>query len=204
MAEEIDDLMQTLLEQLGSMGDEQLLQEPEPIKKESAEEPPIIEESSELEDLKPSDTVLTPVSELIPTDFRSVEDQQLSKNDEISVPSTGINVAKYLSKLDEVTESVLAACDADRKETQNVINTYRTAIDNAIDSGEEPLRMWVDGLVKAVEVKAGINTTAVKMMEATAKMLAATKSSIQINQQFNNPTSLTDLLDEPITDEDEY
>jgi len=154
-------------------------------------------------DLKPSNVVLTPIETLVPTDCRSVDDHQISKPS-TTVETPGISISKYLTRLDEVTDSVLSACAADRKEAQDVINLYRGAIQDSADNGEVPSRMWVDGLVKAVEVKASINNTAVKAMEATAKMLAATKSGIQINQQFNNPANLTDILDEALTDEDEY
>ncbi len=192
MAEDVNDAMLELLEQLDTV---EARDRANQIKFSKTKE-------KDVEDLKPSEAVLTPVSDLVPVDVRSVEDQG-TKSDELIQPS-GVDLSKYLSKLDDVTDSVLSACAADRKETQGVINIYRTAIDNAIDSGEDPSRMWVDGLVKAVEVKASINNTAVKVMEATAKMLAATKSGISINQQFNGPTNLSDILDEPMTDEDEY
>jgi predicted metal-dependent phosphotriesterase family hydrolase len=42
--------------------------------------------------------------------------------------------------------------------------------------------MYVDGLVKAVEVKANINGNAVKVMEGVAKMIAATKAGINVQQ----------------------
>jgi len=66
--------------------------------------------------------------------------------------------------------------------------------------------MWVDALVKAVEVKAGINSTAVKMVEANVKLLAATQSGIQINQQINTgaSSSLEEILSDPIGDDDEF
>ena len=60
---------------------------------------------------------------------------------------------------------------------------------NCLFSNKYPLGIKVaiphfDGLVKAVEVKANINTNAVKVMEGVAKMIAATKAGI--NVQNNN------------------
>jgi hypothetical protein len=69
--------------------------------------------------------------------------------------------------------------------------------------------MYVDGLVAAVEVKANINMTAVKILEANAKMLAATKaavSNVMVNQNVsvgNNDSDLVKILEEPLTKMDE-
>ena len=81
--------------------------------------------------------------------------------------------------------------------------------DDAIQKGREPARMFVDGLVKAIEVKANVNMTAVKMMEANSKMLAAIKASggIQVNNQnlsVVNNHDLEQILDQPMTHEDEF
>jgi len=70
--------------------------------------------------------------------------------------------------------------------------------------------MFIDGLVKAVEVKANINMTAVKMMEANAKMLASMKAttSVQVNNQnvsvTGNDHDLERILDEPMNADDEF
>ena len=121
-----------------------------------------------------------------------------------TIPS--IDVVKYHQRLDQVTEDVLSACRADRQETQDVIDLLRRQIDDAVNKNLPPARMWVDGLVKAVEVKAGINATAVKMVEANAKMLAATKAGVQIlNQNIQSGTEdLEDVLSKPLTEFDEF
>jgi hypothetical protein len=68
--------------------------------------------------------------------------------------------------------------------------------------------MYIDGMVKAVEVKANINMTAVKMIEANAKMLAATKATSNVlvsnNVSVGGDLDLEKILSEPITQEDEY
>lgn len=93
--------------------------------------------------------------------------------------STNINI--YLEKIDGVADEVLQACRSDRQEAQDVINMLRNQCDQAHQKNQLPARMYIDGLVKAVEVKANINTNAVKAMEAVAKMIAATKAGIMVN-----------------------
>jgi hypothetical protein len=69
--------------------------------------------------------------------------------------------------------------------------------------------MFVDGLVKALEVKSNVNMTAVKALEATAKMIATTKagSSVQVNNLNVGPGNSSDLesvLALPLSQDDEY
>lgn len=117
---------------------------------------------------------------------------------------------KYLSKLDDVTDEILTACRSDRQEAQEVIVLYKSQIEDALTSNRDPQRMYVDGLVQAVEVKSNINLTMVKIMEANAKMLASLKagSSLNIKNNINvaasNDKELENILDEPITEIDDY
>jgi hypothetical protein len=134
--------------------------------------------------------------------------QEIINTDEARKP---IDINKYLDRLDGVTEEVLNACRADRQEAQDVILMLRNEIDEAIKNNKQPSRMYVDGLVKAVEVKSTINMTAVKIIEANAKVLAATKvtsTSVQVNNNTLNVNGadkdLEQILDEPITADDEY
>lgn len=99
-----------------------------------------------------------------------------------SVEPEAVDITKYLRRLDDVTDDVLKACKADRAETQDLINLLRDQVENAIGTGSKLSTGIIESLVKAIEVKSNINTTAVKMIEANAKTLAATKSSINIQQ----------------------
>ena len=124
----------------------------------------------------------------------------------------GVDPHKYLKDLEDVTAEVLDACRSDRQEAQDTINIFRKQIIDAIEANRAPARMFIDGLVKAIEVKTNINGTAVKMIETNAKMLAALKVSAGTNVQINNMTgggseadnSLERILDEPMSHEDEY
>jgi hypothetical protein len=145
-------------------------------------------------------------SKLVVNDVRKFENKspdevQLSDEE----PIVGIQITKYLDKLDDVTDEVLAACRSDRQEAQEVIGIYKKAIEDAVSISKPPARMWVDGLVKAVEVKAGINANAVKMIEANAKMLAATKAGSTLNQQINiGGDNLDDVLSQELNEQDDY
>lgn len=125
-----------------------------------------------------------------------------------------VDTEKYFQALDEVTQEVLDACRSDRQEAQDIIGLFRTEINNATTQNRQPARMYVDGLVKALEVKTNINSTAVKMIETNAKMLAALKVNAGPNVQINNAnvtggltetdSSLEKILSEPMTHEDDF
>lgn len=105
-----------------------------------------------------------------------------------------VDIARYLDKMEGVADEVLQACRSDRQEAQEVINMLRGQCDMAHGRNQPPARMYVDGLVKSVEVKANINTNAVKVMEGVAKMIAATRAGLNI--QNNNVSVSTAELDE--------
>lgn len=106
------------------------------------------------------------------------------------------DVLKYLEKMDEVADEVLISCRNDRQEAQDVINMLKSQCDEAHSKDRPPARMYVDGLVKAVEVKANINGNAVKVMEGVAKMIAATKAGVNIqnNNLSVSGSELDDIL----------
>lgn len=122
--------------------------------------------------------------------------------------SESVDMHKYLRRLDDVTEDVLSACKSDRAEAQDLINILKEQVTISVTSGTKLSTGIVESLVKAIEVKSNINTTAVKMIEANAKTLAATKSSINIQQNaittagFDS-SALERLLSEPMTEMDE-
>lgn len=139
--------------------------------------------------------VMRPIDELTNIADKRVFDTEIpaikTVNEEQSV-----EIGKYLDKIDEVTDEVLQACRADRQETQDVINMMRNQCDMAHKNGSHPSKMYVEGLIKAVEVKTNINTNAIKMMESIAKMIAATKAGMimQNNNLTVSGAELDDIL----------
>lgn len=115
---------------------------------------------------------------------------------EDSQATESTDVLKYLEKMDEVADEVLISCRNDRQEAQDVINMLKSQCDDAHSKDRPPARMYVDGLVKAVEVKANINGNAVKVMEGVAKMIAATKAGVNIqnNNLSVSGSELDDIL----------
>ncbi len=134
---------------------------------------------------------------------------QLTETTLLELPLTDLR--KHFEQLDAVTDEVLQGARHDRQETQDAIKLMRGEIDKAIGNQTHPARMYVDNLVKALEVKATVNMTVVKIMEAKAKMLSATKVGTVINNtnNVNNQQNvidrdLTRLLEEPLGASDEY
>jgi len=143
----------------------------------------------------------------VPTPDAPTPDAQIAipqvqdASDEL-VPAYDVDVTKYFERYDSMAEEIFAACRDDRLEAQEVIIMCREQIGEAIDNDQSPSRMYVDSLVKAVEVKANVNDTAVKMIDAGAKLLSAAKN--QINIQQNNVSigdDLDDILNRPMDDE---
>lgn len=95
-----------------------------------------------------------------------------------------------IEQLQTVTTEVLQACRSDRQEAQEVIDDLKNRL-NSMSTNGPPSKALVDGLVKAVEVKANINQNAIRIMDTNAKYIAAFKSSISINN--NNTTVATDM-----------
>lgn len=126
-----------------------------------------------------------------------------------------VDVRKQFEQFDAVAEEVLQGTRHDRQETQDAINLCRGEIQKAIGGNDNPARMWVDNLTKALEIKATINLTAIKALEAKAKLLAATKAGIQVGIQNNlnanaatqvDPTLIELLNNNPLdsSGEDEF
>ena len=115
-----------------------------------------------------------------------------------------VNIKVYFERYEAMAEEIFAACRSDRQEAQSVLAMCKERVEDAIsnNSADRVPRMYVDALVKAVEVKANINDTAVKMIDAGAKLISAAKN--QINVQQNNVavgSDLNDILNQPMTDE---
>lgn len=218
MSEELDDDLKDLLDQLDEQ-DEFLPTEddiaeaqepepkPEPKPKPVKEEPPKPEppdENGPIAVATGDEVALRPIDELA-----EIKDQRRFDGSEHLVPASmaeemGTEVIKYLDKMEEVADEVLQACRSDRQEAQDVINMLRAQCDAAHNKSNSPARMYVDGLVKAVEVKANINGNAVKVMEGVAKMIAATKAGTNIHNNTVQVTGaeLDEILSRPGPDSD--
>jgi len=187
---EMDDEMRDLLEKLDENTDDQ--------------SPPF--------QLETEVSQLPSVDELKPSDVRKISYQPPPEPVVVEVEPPIVDMRKQFEQLEEITNEILQGARSDRQETQDAIVLLRGQIDLSIKNGGNPARMYVDNLVKALEVKAQINITAVKAIEAKAKMLAATKAGTVINNQITNANAniansdkhLIDILAEPLRSEDEY
>jgi len=150
-----------------------------------------------------------PVEELKPSDVRTLAEQpRPTVEPELPPPQLSLDIAKISEQLETTTTEVLQACRNDRQETQDVIDQLKGAANQFLNgSGQNPgnpgalPRGIIDNLVKALEVKAGINQTAVKMIEANGKLIAAIRPSTVIQNNMNVGTQDEDLksiLEEPM------
>jgi hypothetical protein len=198
----MDDDLQSLLNQLDIDGSDVDVTPPASNKPSDEKVENEVEQTSPE---KPNDqATVTSITVDTPTTTGVSEVQEVADTDVVN------HTKKYLTKLDDVTDEILTACRSDRQEAQEVIILYKSQIEDALTSNRDPQRMYVDGLVQAVEVKSNINLTMVKIMEANAKMLASLKagSSLNIKNNINvassNDKELENILDEPITEIDDY
>lgn len=111
-----------------------------------------------------------------------------------------VDIRKQFEQFDAIAEEVVQGTRHDRQETQDAINLCRGEIQKAVNNGQNPSRMWVDNLTKALEIKATVNLTAIKALEAKAKLLAATKAGIQVGIQNNNQANVSTMADNSLVD----
>jgi hypothetical protein len=154
-------------------------------------------EDSDADDVVELKTESTKIKQVILPETTSVPDDIIPVEEDI-------NIKIYFERYEAMAEEIFAACRSDRQEAQAVLAMCKERVEDAIrnDSADRVPRMYVDALVKAVEVKANINDTAVKMIDAGAKLISAAKN--QINVQQNNVavgSDLNDILNQPMTDE---
>jgi hypothetical protein len=115
----------------------------------------------------------------------------------INADVTPVDVQKMFKRMEDVTADVLQCAKDDRSQAELAIVMMKDAIDVAHAANKPASKTYVEGLIKAIEVKAGVNTTVVKIMEANAKLFAALKSGLQLqinNQNGGSTTSQEDLV----------
>jgi len=123
-----------------------------------------------------------------------------------------LDVKKYVQKAEGVLDEMLNSARNDRQEAQDTIDFLRTQVHGAV-SANKPAERWAEALITALEVKSGINATAVKAVEALGKIIAATKitgnvtNNLQVNNGGSGSVSASELkkvLEEPVTDADDF
>lgn len=122
---------------------------------------------------------------LRPADVRVIAPEASTEIVDQQQAELTVAIDEYRDQLRTVTNEVLDATRSDRKEAQDVIDMLRALVQG---QGNTPSKACVDGLVKAVEVKANINQNAINIMGVNAKFLAATKPSVNVK---NNNLSIT-------------
>lgn len=123
-------------------------------------------------------------------EVRNLVDSQIVETEPTSIVLSPlepvVDLRRQFEQFDAIAEEVIQGTRHDRQETQDAINLCRSEIQKAVNGNHNPSRMWVDNLTKALEIKATVNLTAIKALEAKAKLLAATKAGVQVGIQNNN------------------
>lgn len=119
-------------------------------------------------------------------------------------PSQVVDVGKHIERYESISEEILGSWRSDRTEAQGAIVVLRGLIDDTIAKGAQPSGTIMEVYVNAIKAKNDTNSNAIKVMENTIKLLAATKSSVTINNTQNNTIvgDLDSILADNIRDDD--
>lgn len=187
--EHLDDDVQDLLSQLSAEVDLEIEDE---IDRPHVEVPDFVDHSKQEEALKP-----------IPLEIKLDNDPI---NDTSSIPPLTVDIALKAQQIDQVTKSILDDCARDREQAQTIIDTLMNDMQQSVAKNGNVYVPLVEQLIKAVELKSGINTNAIKIAETNVKLIAATKSAGNIN--INNTStssvnaSLAEILSQPFSSSD--
>ena len=167
-----DQELQNLLEELSGDKDE-----PKDAPKEDAPE----------ENTEP--VAVKAVADLVPVEDAALVDAE-GAADEI------IDIKKFVAEHTRDYDSVRDNLRADRAKTDGVIQLLLQRVQDEDASATE-----CESLVKALEILAKTNDSAVKLLDSRSRLIASTKSTIQalIQQNFGTGDSaeLQNLLDQP-------
>lgn len=196
-SDDIDDEMRGLLDQLDSPDVD--LMTPDMPGIDGDNSPPL--ETIE----QPIPEPLKPVEIPRTQDTRTVDVQPAIVPVELVKPTEDtepvVDLRKQFAQFDAVAEEVLQGTRHDRQEIQEAINLCRGEINKAVNNNANPSRMWVDNLAKVLEVKATVNLTAIKALEAKAKLIAASKAGIQVNNNnVNQNSAVSTVSDDSLVD----
>lgn len=99
-----------------------------------------------------------------------------------------LDLRKHVQKHEEVFDEIFASWRSDRQEAQVAVNFLKSLIDQVMATGQNPTAAMLETYVKAMEVKGNTNAIAVRLLDATAKLIAANRAGVQVT---NNTLSVT-------------
>lgn len=145
------------------------------------------------------DDLLDGLDDAIETQIEPVERGIMSVSNEADTPV--IDVREHVQRAGAISDEILISWRSDRCEAQGAANFIKDIIDPIIASGERPPAALIEQYVRALEVKASTNQTAVKCLDGISKLLAATKQGVQINNNTlitGNNHDLISALKRPV------
>ena len=117
-----------------------------------------------------------------------------------------INIAKQVERYNDISEEILTSWRSDRVEAQRAIGLVYEIISTTIASNKVPTSSLLEQYVNAIRAKSETSQVAVKLLDACAKLISATRQNINIhsNNHTNNLviTELERALSDPLRGDD--
>ena len=105
-----------------------------------------------------------------------------------------------VDEFSEITKKILATCEADRDQVQEVIDIFLTPLRD----GQDVPRVYIEGLVQCLQTKSTISLTAVRLLDAKTRLLQAMKAGtilINNNSVGGDGSELVSILNDARIDD---
>ena len=135
-----------------------------------------------LNDLKGEGEVIKP--ELVP-DSPPVQPEVVIQGDDID------KIQKIINDFEGIRDEIITNYRSDRNQVEKAIKEFEQRM------SEGTTKVVVESYVNALRIKADINANAIKMLDATAKLLSAGKSTNIVQAQGIGPQDLEKILSTP-------
>ncbi len=115
-----------------------------------------------------------------------------------------IDVREHVKRHEAISNEILGSWRSDRAEAQNAITLLRNLIDETVLKGSHPSGTVLEVYVNAIKTKNDSSQVAVRLLDATSKLLTATKAAVNLNNTTNNLIvgELEQILQDDIRPED--
>lgn len=119
-----------------------------------------------------------------------------TKDDQGAVDGLVVDIPRVVADFEGDSAEILDCWRRDRAEASEIIEMCRTQI---VAAGNAVQRVYVEAMVQALQVKADANQTAVRVLDARSKLLAALKTQLRPKETGATGlnSELTKLLDSP-------
>lgn len=124
---------------------------------------------------------------------------------QVASPDPVIDIREHVQRAGSISDEILSSWRSDRTEAQVAANFIKGIIDGVVANGQTPGPGLLEHYISALNVKASTNATAVKCVDSIAKLIAATRSGTQIQNNTliaGNHHDLIAALERPVNEGD--